>query len=98
MITLFVKTGCPFCARTIAAFDAHQVPYEEKNIADDAIAEELIRLGGKRQTPFMVDGDTMMYESQSIIEYIEKKHPQAEGTPKKPRIHFARGTEVCPSE
>lgn len=98
MIQLYVKTGCPFCAKVIAVLDAHQIPYEEKNVSDPAISEELISLGGKRQMPFMVDDHTMMYESRSIIDYIEHKYVGVvEGTKTKPKIHFAKGTDVCPS-
>ncbi len=96
MITLFVKTGCPFCAKVIAAFDAYEIPYTEKNVSDQVVVDELVKLGGKKQEPFMVDGTTMMYESGAIIEYIEKKYASKTGAAK-PKIHFAKGTDVCPS-
>ncbi len=70
---LYVKTDCPFSARARAVLDAYQVAYEERNIKDRAVLEELLALGGKKQTPFLVDGEEMMYESQSISEYIERK-------------------------
>ncbi len=98
MITLFVKTGCAFCTRTIAVLNRHKISYEEKNVSDPAVVEELIALGGKKQAPFLVDGDTMMYESQSIIEYIERKYTNTPpGEKPKPKIHFAKGTDVCPT-
>ena len=96
-ITLYVKTGCPFCAKVTAVLNAYKIPFIEKNISEDGNLDELISLGGKPQTPFMVDGDTMMYESESIIHHLEKKHVP-EGAPRRPKVHFARGTEVCPSE
>lgn len=96
MMTLFVKTGCPFCARVLASLSTHNVPFEEKNIADQAVADELIALGGKRQVPFMVDGDTMMYESLAIVEYIEATYATEAGQ-SKPKIHFAKGTDLCQS-
>lgn len=97
MITIYVKTGCPFCAKVLAVLDAYELKYEEKNVSDPAIVEELIKLGGKKREPFIVDGDTMMYESGAIIEYIEKKYGSNLGEKPKPKIHFAKGTEVCPS-
>ncbi len=97
MIKLYVKTGCPFCSKVTGALDAYQIPYEERNVSDPQISDELLSLGGKKQTPFMVDGDTMMYESQSIISYVEGKYRQDPNGVKKPKIHFARGTDVCPS-
>lgn len=95
MITLYVKTGCPFCARVLAVVDAYEIPCTQKNIADDGVLDELESLGGKRQAPFLVDEDIMMYESDAIIAYLEGKFQQ-EGQPKKPRIHYADG-DVCPS-
>ncbi len=94
MITLFLKTGCPYCARVLATTNARNIPFTEKNIADEAVVEELIALGGKRQVPFIVDGDTMMYESQDIVDYLEAKFPLPEG---KLKVHFASGTDVCQS-
>lgn len=98
MITLYVKTGCPYCAKALAALATHNVPYEEKNIADDAVAEELIARGGKRQVPYMVDGETEMYESDAIVTYVENTYGDGaiqEGS--KPRIHIAKSTGMCPS-
>ncbi len=73
MVTLYVKTGCPFSARVLAVVDAYEIPCEEKNIGEKEIKKELKTLGGKTQTPFMVDGDIMLYDSTAIIEYLEKK-------------------------
>lgn len=98
MITLFVKTGCPFCARVLTALEAHNVPFEEKNIADDAVVNELIALGGKRQVPFMIDGAISMYESADIVAYIEKTYGKGEEKGSKIRVHIGTGTSsVCPS-
>ncbi len=88
MITLYVKTDCPFSAKAMAVLDAYSVPYEKRNIKDEDALYELMELGGKKQTPFLVDGDTMMYESQSIQDYIEKKC--AGGVCDTRKIHFTR--------
>ena len=72
MLTLYVKTGCPFCHKVLDAADALGVTFDEKNIADDAIAAELIARGGKRQVPYLVDDDRTieMYESDDIVAYL----------------------------
>jgi len=82
MITLYAKTGCPFCEKAISALDAHGLSYTKKNIADEAVAAELISLGGKRQVPFMVDGDMMTYESGVIVEYVEETYGKGAETAK----------------
>ncbi|OGG60268.1 hypothetical protein A3C89_00705 [Candidatus Kaiserbacteria bacterium RIFCSPHIGHO2_02_FULL_50_50] len=72
MLTLFVKSGCPYCAKVLMAAEELGLSFEEKNIADDAVAEELIALGGTRQVPYLVDSDrsVAMYESDDIVEYL----------------------------
>lgn len=70
MITLYVMTGCPYCHKVIEAFDAHAVAYEVKDIAGAAALEELLERGGKRQVPFMIDGDVALYESGDIIAHV----------------------------
>lgn len=76
MLTLYVKTGCPFCHRVLVAGEELGITFEEKNIADDAVAAELILRGGKRQVPYLVDTDRAveMYESDDIIEYLKEHY------------------------
>lgn len=78
MMTLYVKTGCPYCAKVLAAGKELGITFEEKNIADDAVAAELIARGGKRQVPYLVDGDNgkEMYESDDIVAYLQTKSPK----------------------
>jgi glutathione S-transferase len=93
VITLFAKSGCPYCAKALGALDAHGLSFIKKNIADNAVAEELVALGGKKQVPYLVDGNVAMYESDDIVEYLEKTY--GGGTPAVPapeiRIHKAGG-------
>lgn len=75
MLTLYVKTGCPYCAKVLAAGEDLGLEFNLKNVSDEAIETELVTRGGKRQMPYLVDGDTgvEMYESDDIIEYLEAK-------------------------
>lgn len=99
MITLFLKTGCPFSAKVLAVVDAYEIPFEERNIGTDGVYEELEALGGRRKVPFMVDGDIMMYESDAIVDYLEKKFKkEGEDVQVKPRVHFMSGADICPAE
>ena len=41
------------------------------------------------------EGDVMMYESQSIIDYVERTYGAHLEEKKKPRILFSRGGAVC---
>ena len=48
-------------------------PIDIKRKDDEGITEEVVRLGGKQQFPFLTDSenDTKLYESQAIIAYLE---------------------------
>lgn len=111
MLTLYTKTGCPFCAKVLAKLEELQVPFEEKNIKDPAVAKELIEEGGKRQvpfleddnkTPYLVDDDVEMYESDAIIQYLEKKFGGGEASkqtsrPENIKLHREDGADICES-
>ncbi|OLA73072.1 MAG: hypothetical protein BHW62_08060 [Acinetobacter sp. CAG:196_36_41] len=53
--------------------DEKGVKYNKVDITDKASEEALIKMGGKRQVPFLVDTDRniQMYESDDIIEYLK---------------------------
>lgn len=74
MITLYIKSPCPYSARAIAALNLFNVSFEQKNIADEGIWEEVVALGGRHKVPFLVDGDIQLYESDEIIEYVQKRY------------------------
>lgn len=79
MLTLYVKTGCPYCAKAIAAVDELELDVEYKNKADEGIIDELVTRGGKSQYPYLVDSerDVEMYESDDIVEYLREHYGQS---------------------
>ncbi len=76
MLTLYVKTGCPFCNKVLDAGGELGIAFDEKDIADDAVAAELVSRGGKRQVPYLVDTDrgVAMYESDDIVAYVREHY------------------------
>lgn len=77
MLTLYVKTGCPFCHKVLPLFNALEgVEKEVKNIAEEGVAQELVEKGGKQQVPFLDDTKTgtQMYESDDIASYLTKEY------------------------
>ena len=75
MLTLYIKTGCPFCHKVLDAGNELGMTFDEKNIADDAVAAELVARGGKRQVPYLVDSERgiEMYESDAIVAYLRER-------------------------
>ncbi|OGG45678.1 hypothetical protein A2673_03940 [Candidatus Kaiserbacteria bacterium RIFCSPHIGHO2_01_FULL_50_13] len=79
-MVIYVKTGCPFCAKVLAVARELNVALEERNIADLGVADELIARGGKRQVPYVVDekNNVEMYESGDIVEYLKKTYDEGD--------------------
>lgn len=93
MVTIYVKSGCAFCAAVLAKVDDLSLSIEEKNVSEPGVAEELIALGGKKQEPFLYDkdNDVKLYESDAIVEYLNKTY--GDGTSGE-KIDVPQG--VCP--
>ena len=73
MLDLYILETCPYCKKVMKFFDENYVKYNKINIENKASEDALIRTGGKRQVPFLVDKDrnVQMYESDDIIEYAK---------------------------
>lgn len=72
-VRLFTYEHCPYCQRVRQAFAEMGIQYEEVDAERGTPgSDELVALGGKQQVPFLVHGDTKMYESLDIIEYARE--------------------------
>ena len=72
MLTLFVRPGCSYCSRVLAANQTIGAPLTLRNIYEDAAAKaDLIAKGGKTQVPFLDDAErgVLLYESVDIINH-----------------------------
>ncbi len=76
MIELFMLEFCGYCKKVMSYMDEHSIPYKTIDISEKANEEELIRIGGKRQVPFLLDRDKKveMYESNDILEYLREEY------------------------
>ena len=73
MIRLFMLDTCGYCRRVIEYLDENNIPYEKIDISEKENEESLVRIGDKRQVPFIIDTDKNieMYESNDILEYLK---------------------------
>ena len=73
MLELFVLESCPYCKKVIKFLDEEHMEYKKINIENKDSEDTLIRMGGKRQVPFLVDSERniQMYESDDILEYLK---------------------------
>ncbi len=60
----------------IHKLDELELEYEEKDIAEQSVADELVERGGKRQVPYLVDTDAEveMYESGDIVKHLSTRY------------------------
>ena len=81
MLSLYYRPTCPHCRKVLEAAAELGITLEKKDVADPAIAQELIARGGKQQEPYLVDTarTVEMYESSDIIAYLREHYtPKAE--------------------
>ena len=78
MIELYLWDSCPFCTKVLKAADDMGLQKDVDYTIVDGAPGTPGRLvvqnrGGKAMVPFLIDGDTSMYESDDIIAYIKEK-------------------------
>lgn len=73
MLDLYILESCPYCKKVLSFLETTSEKYNKIDINIKQNEEALIKLGGKRQVPFLVDNDrnVQMYESDDIIEYLK---------------------------
>lgn len=73
MLEIFILETCPYCHKVLTFLDENNIKYKKIDIAQKQNEEALIKIGGKRQVPFLVDKENgvEMYESDDIIEYLK---------------------------
>lgn len=73
MLNLYILESCPYCRKVMSFLDDKGIKYTKIDIKNKTNEEALIKIGGKRQVPFLIDTDRniQMYESSDIIEYLK---------------------------
>ena len=76
MINLYYLSTCPYCKKVIDFLDSNNIEYKLLDINEHENFNKLLKIGKKRQVPFIVDTNTgnVMYESADIIEYLCKEY------------------------
>lgn len=73
MLDLYVLETCPYSRKVMDFMEENGIQYRKHDIEDEKNLNELIKLGGRVQVPFLYDKDNnqKMYESDDIIEYVK---------------------------
>jgi glutathione S-transferase len=75
---LYYGSGSPWAWRVQLALEEKGIPCEFVLLsfsAGDHKTPEFLAMNPHGKVPVLVDGDTTLYESQAILEYIEDKYP-----------------------
>ncbi len=82
-MALYYFETCPFCVRVLRTINRLHLKIEMRNVREvPAYREQLIKGGGRSMVPCLRirgdDGeDTWMYESDDIMDYLEKRFGRA---------------------
>ncbi|EKE03134.1 MAG: hypothetical protein ACD_20C00251G0005 [uncultured bacterium] len=77
MLEVYQFEQCPYCKKVREKLTELNLDYIYRNVQTGTRKRGiLITLGGKDQVPFLVDQDkeVYMYESEKIIEYLDKTY------------------------
>lgn len=83
MLELYLAEECPYCVKVRRHLQTYGIAYTIKPITlgkPTPFSEELRKLGGKIQVPFLVDPqrNVKMYESSDIVAYITEQYVRTE--------------------
>lgn len=73
-LVLYYNPDCPYSKKVLKFLEkiGKEIPF--KNVKNDLKAkEELLHLGGKTQTPCLFIDGKPLYESDDIIDWLDKK-------------------------
>lgn len=63
-ITVFTKSGCPWCAGVLDYLNEQKVQFEEREVlGNPAFFEEMERLSGQRKAPVLVVGGEVLADT-----------------------------------
>lgn len=71
-LLLYVKPGCPYCAKVLRYLQEARINIETRNVFEGSNLEDLLRIGGKNQAPCLIIDGKALYESEDIITFLKK--------------------------
>lgn len=75
-LTIYTSPYCPYCHMVESFVAENNITVTYKNTLESGVKQELIKLWGKGQVPFLLDEEKniQMYESSDIIGYLEENY------------------------
>ncbi|MEX0931804.1 MAG: glutaredoxin family protein [Candidatus Paceibacterota bacterium] len=75
-ITIYVKTGCPWCKGALDFLQKNGMEYTEKNVTDNPeYMKEMVEISKQEKAPTLViDGEVLAdYSADELDEYLKGK-------------------------
>ncbi len=72
MPDLYILESCPYCRKVMDFLNGNDIEYNKLDISEPENYDNLLKIGGKSQVPFLDDEKkgVRMYESDDIIDYF----------------------------
>lgn len=72
-LVLYYRPSCPYCKKIEQYLKKEKKwdSFRKKDIRNQAVLEELIQRGGKRQVPCLMVNGKAMYESNDILNWLK---------------------------
>jgi glutathione S-transferase len=89
MLKLYDFKSSPNCQRVKVVLEEKKLPYETVNIDLRAGAQktpDYLKINPYGKVPALADGDTVLYESCIINEYLDEKYPTPRLMPADPAV------------
>ncbi len=86
-IKLYDFPSSPNCQRVKVVLEEKKLPYETIPVdlrKKEQKEPEFLKLNPRGKVPVMIDGETVLYESRVINEYLEEQYPEPPLMPKAP--------------
>ena len=74
-IELFAHPFSSYCQKALIAFYENDIPFEYRMMEDPGVGEELAALWPMKRFPILREGDRVVLEATSIIEYLQVRPP-----------------------
>jgi glutathione S-transferase len=74
MITLYHRSDCPFCWKVRLGLEELQIDYNTVNTRLGEKHPDVVRYNPKGAVPVLLDGETVIWESNAILEYLDDKY------------------------
>ena len=93
-IKLYSTTYCPYAWRTRIVLHEKNVPFEVFEVDLKAKQPEFLERSPTGKVPLLVDGETIIWESMAVNEYVEEIYPEPQLLGRTPAERAVVRTEI----